>query len=303
MVNSKFFNKDTLKELLSSEPKVLNLPELSRQHFGRLRIIESHVPFECALIVPDNPLPKKLYVFLTAIGIAGKDYPIFHRASWGGWFQGISLCIDDPTRNLNKIAPTFYFGTKHENYLLLIKNIILKIKEIYNLNNSDITFISSSNGGFASISIANSLDYFNCIAFCPQFSVKDYFSNLGLFEETFDIKFENYESRLTLFDFVKNKKSKFFIYTNIACDSDRRQLDIFSQKINFKYTLGLQSVTDNIMLLVANINSKIPHLAQPDVFSCLYFECLLNDKLVTKKDKFACRSIIELMKINYLSKQ
>ncbi len=62
MVNSKFFNKDTLKELLSSEPKVLNLPELSRQHFGRLRIIESHVPFECALIVPDNP-PQKNYMY------------------------------------------------------------------------------------------------------------------------------------------------------------------------------------------------------------------------------------------------
>ena len=81
----------------------------------------------------------KLYVFLSAVGIQRDIYPLFHRISWHDRFDGMKIFFDDPTRDIIKFSPSFYFGNPEKNCLSYIKNIIEKLKEHYNLNNEDIT--------------------------------------------------------------------------------------------------------------------------------------------------------------------
>lgn len=226
---------------------------------------------------------KKIFVFLTAVGTLRNNYPIFHRISWHDKFKGIKLYFDDPTRAEINFAPCFYFGNKKNNYLSLIKEIIQKIQVKYGVSNSDITFISSSNGGFAGIYLADQFLGSSCISFCPQLDVELFVgeSNFKKFKEMTGIGAGDIDSeisqRLNLYRVATKPRtssvchsSKYIIYSNIACLSDKNQIDYLCKSINFKYEMGLNKVNDNFYLIIVSMHNIDPHTVQPDVDFCSY---------------------------------
>lgn len=226
---------------------------------------------------------KRIFVFLSAVGTQRDCYPIFHRVSWHDKFKGIKLYFDDPTRFEINFAPCFYFGNKNNNYLSLMKEIIDKLQTKYGISNSDITFISSSNGGFGIIYLAEQFPGSSCISLCPQLDVKLYLgeSSFEKFKEMTgigkgDIDKGTYE-RLNLYRIgdsttttSDNNRSKYIIYSNVACLSDKAQIESFCQSINYKYKLGLNKVNDNLYLLIVSMHNIDPHAVQPNVSFCAY---------------------------------
>ena len=221
---------------------------------------------------------KKLYVFLSAIGKPNKQYPIFNRISWKDKFDGIKIFFDDPTRIMLNTAPCFYFGTGNNGCLKNINNIITNLKEIYNLNNKEITFISSSNGGFGALYLTNEFPGSKCIALCPQFDVRLFLGNerFNSFVNMLNIKNslnkDEIYNRLNLYRIKDNMDSKFIIYSNIACSSDEKQIDAFCKFIGFNYKLGLNQLSDNFYLILTNLDNIDPHVVQPDENFCRYLD-------------------------------
>lgn len=227
---------------------------------------------------------RKLTVFLSAVGInSGKPYPIFNRVSWENEFDGSILCFDDPTRKEIDFAPCFYFGDANHNCLDQIQRIVQNIASILNVSNSDIYIISSSNGGFAAMYLADKIDYSTCVALCPQFDVELFLRDRALFfYKKLNITREDYFSRLNLFHIINNNKSKFIIYSNIRSDSDREQIEKFCSFSNISYSIGLNMIKENFCLIISRINALDPHAVQPNKFFCNFIidSIFKNNELV-----------------------
>lgn len=149
MLNYRNISLDDLKKILLKDPLVTNIDDITTTTEGRLKIKIGSTFFD-SFFVKSKCKSKKLYVFLSAVGIYRNSNVVFHRISW---FKNISdncLFIDDPGRIIYKFAPSFYFGTDKEvnnSYLDYIKRIVIKFCELYGITTSNIFFISSSNGG------------------------------------------------------------------------------------------------------------------------------------------------------------
>lgn len=233
---------------------------------------------------------KKIYVVLSAVGYQRDRYPIFFRVSWHPYFDGIILFMDDPTRDELKMSPSFYFGSKENNCLDCIKTIVTNIQENYNIQNKDITFISSSNGGFASLYLANEFEYSRCIALCPQLDVKlflgikgfeNFKSKVGILNSD-DEKAE--KNRLNVYRIANNSRTKFFIYSNIAAVSDRNQIERFCNEIGFEYHLGLNQISDNFFLLITQFDNVDPHIVQPDENFVTYIDNFFWEDSLERKN-------------------
>lgn len=221
---------------------------------------------------------KKIYIFFSAIGVSGKKYPIFNRISWSNSFDGIKIYFDDPTRNEINFAPCFYFGKKDKNYLEYFIYIIKCIQKKYDIKNENLHFISSSNGGFASLYLCNKFRDSKCIVFCPQFDIilylkkKIHILNKKL---SIDLNDDEFQDRRQVYNIINNSDSKFIIYSNIACESDKEQIEAFCKKNDLQYKCGLQKIK-NFYLILAEINSNSPHLVQPDEEFCFFLDNIEN---------------------------
>ena len=270
-------NKEEFKVLLGQQPEKIKLNDITTNNIHRLCILVDETEFETFFMPSEH---KKLYVVFSAIGRDKRPYPIFHRVTWYNFFDGIFLWIDDPTRNQTQIAPTYYFGTKDNNYLDYVSNIIDKFLELYNLTYNNLTFISSSNGGFAALWCAQKMHGSTCLAFNPQINIPLYYQTIGKkFEEKLNISFsdEMLHDRLYLYGIDKEEKSKICIFSNIKCGSDKAQMDDFFKNIGISYKIGLQRI-NNIWLIIADIDADNTHLAQPSPYISRAFEQLMSDE-------------------------
>ncbi|MCQ2444839.1 MAG: glycosyltransferase, partial [Mailhella sp.] len=215
---------------------------------------------------------RRLYVILSAVGNPNDRYPIFHRISWESDLEGNIICLDDPTRSENiGLAPTFYFGDRENDLRLQILRIVRLLQEARNIRAEDVCFLSSSNGGFAAISLAHLLPGSLCLALCPQVDVEAYFGRKTVFFETLGIRNPSeYVGRLTDYGILDDTESRYIIYSNIGCEADRQQIDLLCGKAGFRYGPGLNRISDNILLIIADIDSLDPHLAQPESRFCRF---------------------------------
>lgn len=268
--------KEEFKVLLGEHPKKIKLDNLTTNNIHRLCILVDKIEFETFFMPSEH---KKLYVIFSSIGRDKREYPIFHRVTWYNFFDGMFLWIDDPTRNQTQIAPTYYFGTKENNYLDYVSNIIDKFLELYNLTYNDLTFISSSNGGFAALWCAQKMHGATCLAFNPQLNIPLYYQTVKKFEEKLNISFEDETlyNRLYLYGIDKEEKSKICIFSNIRSESDKLQMDEFFKNIGISYKIGLQKV-NNIWLIIANIDADNTHLAQPSPYISRMFEQIMSEE-------------------------
>lgn len=270
-------NKEEFKLLLEQNSKKVQLENLTRDDIHRLSIKVGDAEFE-SFFMPSEY--KKLYVIFSAVGKDGRAYPLFQRVTWYDHFNGMFLWIDDPTRNATKIAPTYYFGTKDNNYLNLICDIIKKFIDIYGITSKNVTFISSSNGGFAALWCSKKIKGSTCLAYNPQLNVPVYYQKMrNKFENALNVSFddESLHERFYLDNIEKEKDSKICIFSNLKGASDKIQIDTFFSRIGKKYIYGLQKV-DNIWFIIADIEAENNHLAQPSPYISRIFEQLMSDE-------------------------
>ena len=274
---------------LNIEPKEVNFEDLDKTCVGRLRIGIGITKFEACLL-PSKV--KKLYVFFTAAG-NGNNYPTFHRASWAIRFDGICLCLDDPARNGHVFeGAAFYFGDKNHNYLDYALNIVRKIQSVYDIKSEDITFISSSNGGFAAIYVANRVPGCKCIALNPRIDITKRFKKQFNFS---DADILQMRERLDVTNFLHNEKTKFFLYFNNENELDylhcKRLINAYGKPVRN----GLTCLSKNIMLLVVNINAVDPHLVQPNWNFVKFIESIMGKRL-SKSDLDLCYKLVDNMR-------
>ena len=273
-------NKEEFKFLLEHNPKKVQLENLTCDDIHRLSIKVGDTEFE-SFFMPSEY--KKLYVIFSAVGIDNRPYPIFQRVTWYNNFNGMFLCIDDPTRYETGIAPTYYFGNRDVNYLDKLCSIVDKFIKLYDITYNNVTFISSSNGGFAALWCAKCIHGATCLAYNPQLNVPLFYQRdqkrLKKFEDVLNISFydENLHERFYLDNIEKENKSKICIYSNIKSNIDKMQMDYFFNKIGKKYHYGLQKI-GNIWIIIANIDSENSHLAQPSPYISRIFEQLMSDE-------------------------
>lgn len=285
---NKIISKEELKKLLSTEPVQLELTKLSTFHKGRISVKVKQFTFELALL---KSLTKRLYVFLSAVGTSNAPYPLFHRVTWAKNFDGICLYIDDPTRLLtNKFAPTFYFGTRDNDAAKELLEIIKRVQKLYSIENENVCFISSSNGGFASIYISNLLPKCKCIALNPQIAIPYFSKNRNLsIDKELSISFDdrNIFGRIYLFHIIRSTSTKFFLFFNLACNFDKEQYMLFCIKNNIlaRKDPGIHIISRNITILLVNIPYlNNPHQVQLEENTCRYIDRLLDSNKFKEND-------------------
>ena len=285
---NKIISKEELKKLLSTEPVQLELTKLSTFHKGRISVKVKQFTFELALL---KSLTKRLYVFLSAVGTSNAPYPLFHRVTWAKNFDGICLYIDDPTRLLtNKFAPTFYFGTRDNDAAKELLEIIKRVQKLYSIENENVSFISSSNGGFASIYISNLLPKCKCIALNPQIAIPYFSKNRNLsIDKELSISFDdrNIFGRIYLFHIIRSTSTKFFLFFNLASNFDKEQYMLFCIKNNIlaRKDPGIHIISRNITILLVNIPYlNNPHQVQLEENTCRYIDRLLDSNKFKEND-------------------
>ena len=255
-------HKIDLKSLLSTSNSISMTDIRNGVRFknGRNNIICDNIVIDSFFINEGKQEASKIYVFLSAIGVRGRRYPLFNRVSWHEFYDGICIFFDDPYRKIYNFAPCFYFGKQNEDLTLQIEEIIKLTLRNYGYDNSNLVIISSSNGGFAAISLCDKLAGSKSLAFNPQLDIESFFSN-EVYDEfkhlvgynSIQNNITRTEDRLNLYNIINNKKSKFFIYSNIASGSDRTQIEKFFNYLNYKWNLGLNIINDNIYIYILQI--------------------------------------------------
>lgn len=304
----KIYMWDTIKEIFKSESIKIDLEEVDLLMKGRISINVENVTFETCLIPPPakNIATQKyenLYVLLTALD-STLPYPQFTHQKWSTMLDGYCLYIDDPTRLEHglRFHPCFFFGTKEKDYCLLIAQIVRKFSEIYKIANKNITLIGSSNAGFACIRIANLLKEANCIALCPQISISEYYlrSNKTIFEREFHLNLddEDFRARTCLKDSLESLNSKVIIYSNIREGNylDIDQMNLLHRWFEAPIELGYKKLSSKLSIILTNLDSPLPHLAQPGISFVKYLIEVLKGE---QADINTINGFIEDLKILY----
>lgn len=289
-MKSKFkrpFDKEDIKQLLIQTPEIVELKNINSSTEGRIQIKTDGVIFESFIL---NSIRKKLYVFLSAVGNPDTGYPRFHRPTWSKIFNGVCLFIDDPARQMGKYSPAFYVGNEEINVLDLLKKIINKVQDVYGIASKDVCFISSSNGGYASLFLGDAIKDSRVIALNPIISISRYLRSVkkvDAFEKAFGIKLDSTDkqilNRTQVFRIIDNKRSRFFIYSNIASRTDKIVIEGLFRKLNLPYKLGLNVINNNLWVWIVDIHSANPHLAQPNEFIVKKIEEILDDGIVNEE--------------------
>ena len=153
----------------------LDLNGLDAKFSGNLNINVNGKNYKTILI---PSLTKKLYIFLSAAAASPANsvpYPLFFRMTWSNFIDGICLYLDDINRQSTFNGPTFFVGNRGEDFFAYLA-IIRKIALTHKIDNNDICFVSSSNGGFASILLCNLIHGSRCISFNGQLSIPVFFN-------------------------------------------------------------------------------------------------------------------------------
>ena len=278
--------------VLTRPARDITLDELDATCAGRLRIAVGTTWFESCLI-PSNT--KKLYVFLSSAAGKVKDpYPVFHRISWADKFDGVCLYLDDPTRNERDFGGgTFYFGYKEHNYCEYIIEIVRRVQANHGIKMADTIFISSSNGGFAALYLANVLQGSKCIVSNPQIDVTGRYERFGLTAQELN---EVYD-RMCVTNILKNTKSQFFIYFNLIAGNDYFHYNKLMSAAKKAMEIGVYNLTRNITMLTTKIPTEDPHGVFMDADAILYCETIMGKK-INADIKNRCDRFLDILAYN-----
>lgn len=207
----------------------------------------------------DNPTPNNhLLVGLNGARLFSQrqedpnnERPNFKRWSYYPLNNGCYLNIDDPMfKKHPELLLGWYYGTKEQTALSPVIKIVKEIARVKEIANSNITFFSSSGGGYAcilsSIMVPGSLS----ISINPQLYIQNY-----PYAESFtkitgiDLKQQDPLLRNNLAENIKvNSKSKHLIIVNTECYKDMKDhLIPFSKEMGIDVRYGL-TIKNNVLI-------------------------------------------------------
>ncbi len=275
-------DKLEIKRRLQQSPIEIGIEDITYNTSGRLLIAGNidGIRYD-SFFLKSIDCEKRLFVFLSAVGVYRDESTTFHRVMWASKFNGHALYIDDPMRKITKFAPCFYIGSKEFDCTKEIADIVTRFKSIYDIDDKNITFISSSNGGFASIKVSQFFKNCTVIALNPQISVPQYFKNKTDAESKLGFNFSDVvmSGRTEAKCEIDSKRNKILICSNLACDSDQDQMNLLSSWYNFEKGPGIKFIhecCDCFLFKIAS-DETVPHLIQPDenmvslILNCEYF--------------------------------
>lgn len=178
--------------------------------------------------------------------------PLFKRQSWDNKkeMDFSTIFYDDPTRTtFPNLRGGWAVGSKEDWYLENIAKIFEKIFYVYNIENEDVVFYSSSMGGFMSIQLGTFLPKTTVWADIPQTDLKRYAHYKYLKKEIFEdnVDLEKYNVRLDCIELMTRRnyvpeiylvmdisdydlKNHFYPFVKRLYDYDK---DIFEKNIKF----------------------------------------------------------------------
>lgn len=221
-----------------------------------------------------NPSNKKqLYCFFSGGGRSNSEIT-FHRWSWADICDGAFICFEDPMYQTFKIQGHGYFyGSKTRSFLMDIKSIVANICLTNGLDNNQLTFVGSSVGGYAALTLTHHFPGSKCIAFNPQFDIVKFgcpfFSNENIFE------LNDLFKRANILENTIDSKSKRFISFNLASPKDKEQLSLLENYLGRVFNQGVNTISNNILYLY-DIVARDKHNVFPDKALFPYIERWLS---------------------------
>ncbi len=259
-----------IKNLLNNIPKDIQLEKLTTKDKGLINIQYKGIKYS-TFIIPSNT--EKLYILLNT----GSIETNFSRVSWSTNYDGVTVCIDDPSKLLYKKEYLWYFGDKDNDYTIYIRDIVKYIASLYHIRHKNIIFLGSSNAGFCAVRLAGLIPYSKAISLNGQFDARlwilDYrdrndYEKIGYFDE-------KHAKRLTLVE-AFNKKSKYMFFYNISSVRDNKQLSCLCKFIGItKPEKSGFYRKENIFLFILKTQMNSPHTLFPDQNMCKIMEYTL----------------------------
>lgn len=301
---------EEVKRLLNDKAQTIKFEDLDSSHAGKLDI--EHKSHDKTITINSfihKTGTDKIFIFLSAVGIYREDV-VFHRVYWANIFKGICVYIDDPCRHEIKWSPTYFFGTKRDDYTKRIFDLIKRIQNLYSIKNEHVCIISSSNGGFAAIRLSSLLPSSTCLALCPVLSIPTRKELVNSFQNklSIDIRDPDVSNRIDLItsNVIKNSQSNIYIYSNVASSIDNLQMKCLYHSFGHDYNPSSNRIDifneGKLIVHMVTISGESPHTIQPGMHVCKVIYDLIDDNAPTKTIKAVCKSLGWIVADDYKQK-
>ncbi len=247
------------------KPNIIDIQNVDTNLNGRFDIVVENIVVPCWIGDITNKSKDRLYVVLMGNRPHTSRIPMM-RWSWDDSFDGVLVCISDPTYTIYpRCHLGWYFGSKEHNGYDCVKTVISKFQQVFKINNKGLTFYESSGGGLASILMARMFPESSSIAINPQIDffgldnrkrIKNFIQTTG-FSPEIDI------DRLDCVSAIRDTpKSRFIIVQNCYPGEDYNHMKFLSKELGIHPSYGLNTFFNNLILWTyCTSNGEDPHKA------------------------------------------
>lgn len=247
---------------------------------GRLNIQYEETNFECFFHYRET---KVLYVFLNgAITGKGATVPMFARWSYYKFMGGSALNISDPMyRMYDKLKLGWYYGTEKLDLQQRTADLVVKIADLIEVKKSNIIFVGSSGGGYASIACASRISGAKSIAINPQIVLREWVPYSAEFTKITGISLshDDKQHRNNLIYFLQNcVNNRYLLFVNIRSKLDMHQVGNICHVMDKRVKYGL-NIFDNVAIWIydADLTPWLDyHDVQENYSLCFLFEFIMN---------------------------
>jgi hypothetical protein len=224
----------------------------------KLSIKTNNFLFETLYIPHENS--KELFILLSAGGRVDSSTR-FDRWSLSGYLEKNIICIEDPMYKILKIATGWYFGTKDNSAINELKPILDKVIADLQIQNTNVTIIGSSCGGYAALCLARMISGCKCIAMNPQIVISNWGKSSATLERKLNMSLiEDHLHRNDISDVANDKSSKYFLMCNLNVKRDwEQQVKILFDRVNPEKKTDDVYAKDNFIFYLSNNVYTRPH--------------------------------------------
>lgn len=198
---------------------------------------------------------NKLYVIMSGGIDENTKLPHFERWTYYSIFEGSTLVFDDPMLMKfkdKKLKVAWYYG-REKSYLDYVAMIVKRAASELSIDEKDIIFYGSSQGGYASLYLTSMLQKSSCVSINPQINLKIQrnWINSKEFEQITGVNLMDEDVRNDLREMVALKNNgRIVLVENAMSLSDMSQVKSFCEYLKKDFSYGLNRLTDNILLFV-----------------------------------------------------
>ena len=235
-------------EEIKVAPHIFNIHTTQKVPNGRWDINYNNIDFECFFHYKQSPI---LFVFLSgAITAKNVSVPYFARWSWYKFVNGSMLNIADPMYRLyEKLQLGWYYGNDEINIQQVLAELVLEVAKKIGVEQSNIVFVGSSGGGYASIACSSYIEKAKSIAINPQMVLKDwpYSKNFSEITKIDLIGEDKWHRNNILYHYQHKKSNVYILFINLRSKFDMRQVERICETMNISVRYGL-NVWKNMIL-------------------------------------------------------